>query len=119
MLIFGSLEVPSYLFIYIIERGDRSVVGAVRPRESQRDCNRASIRRVPRYTYSDVCVAARFIPEHVRVRRQRTNKKHEVRPKIPSGFGCYNHNSDTTENDTSRANVVFMIRTPNFMKVAS
>ena len=41
--------------IYLFIERVNSVVGAVRPRESQRDCNRASIRRVPRYTYSDVC----------------------------------------------------------------
>jgi hypothetical protein len=43
------------ILIFIYRKGDRSVVGAVRPRGSQRDCNRASIRRVPRCTYSDVC----------------------------------------------------------------
>jgi hypothetical protein len=47
---------------FIYRKGDHSAVGAVRPRESQRDCNCASVRRIPRCMIrTATCVAARII----------------------------------------------------------
>ena len=64
------------MFIYIYRKGDHSAVGAVRPRESQRDTVIVPQSVASRDVRTATCVAARIIPEHVRVRRQHTRPLH-------------------------------------------